>query len=58
MVEYLNYQNTDLAKSLLLFSKEEKINLSDNIAIEFLKIYGANCFGNGLDKKPFLERVK
>lgn len=58
MVDYLNYQGIELAKSLLLFSQEVKINLSDTKAISFLKIYGANCFGNGIDKNSFNDRIK
>ena len=58
MVDYLNYQSIELAKSLLLFSKGEKIYKSDTEAINFLKIFGANCFGNGFDKKSFKDRVE
>jgi DNA-directed RNA polymerase len=53
MSEYLNYQGIELAKSLLLFSIEEKVYLNDEIAINYLKIYGANCFGNKVEKKIF-----
>ena len=50
MSEYLNYQSTELAKPLLVFSKPNKLTkLGDSI--KYLKIYGANCFGNKLDKK-------
>ena len=54
--DYLNYQGTDLAKSLLLFAKGEKILKSDIISINYLKIFGGNCFG--LDKLSFAKRIK
>ena len=57
MADYLNYQSIELAKSLLLFSKGEQIKKCDNNSIDFLKIFGANCFGNGLDKKSYSDRV-
>lgn len=54
--DYLNYQGTDLAKSLLLFAKGEKILKSDISSINYFKIFGANCFG--LDKFSFTDRIK
>ena len=54
--EYFNYQSCNLAKALLLFKKGDKIIKNDETAINYFKIYGANCFG--LDKKSFNERVK
>ena len=58
MADYLNYQGIELAKSLLLFSKGEKIIKSNNLSIDYLKLFGANCFGNGVDKKSYNARVK
>ena len=56
--EYLHYQSNELSKSLLLFSKGEKIFRNDTKAIEFLKAFGTNCFGNKLEKKSWVERIK
>lgn len=54
--EYLNYQSNPMAKSLLLFSKPEIIKKHNIQAINYLKLYGATCFG--LDKKSANERIK
>lgn len=56
--DYLNYQGVELAKSLLLFSKGEKINKFDKQSIDYLKIFGGNCFGNGINKKSYNDRVE
>jgi DNA-directed RNA polymerase len=56
--QYLNYQSTELAKSLLLFAKPDKIYKTDKDAINYLKIYGANCFGHSLSKASFKERIQ
>jgi len=58
MVDYLHYQSIELAKSLLLFSKGEMIYKSDTKSIDYLKIFGANCYGNGIDKKTYVDRVE
>jgi len=50
MVDYLNYQSIELVKYLLLFSKGERINKCNKKSIDYLKIFGANCYGNGMDK--------
>lgn len=53
---YLNYQSNDLSKSLLLFSNESTIHRDNSEAIEYFKIYGANCYGNGINKKSYEKR--
>lgn len=57
IVEYLNYQGSELAKSLLEFSEGERVELSDKNSIDYLKIFGANCYGNKLDKTSFNNRI-
>nr|pir DNA-directed RNA polymerase (EC 2.7.7.6) - Podospora anserina mitochondrion plasmid pAL2-1 [Podospora anserina] len=54
--EYLNYQSTDLAKSLLLFSKPGRMYKKDYIALSYLKMYGGSSFG--LDKLSANDRIK
>jgi DNA-directed RNA polymerase len=54
----LNYQGNELAKALLLFSKGEKVLKTDLSSIEYLKLFGANCFGNSIDKKSREDRLK
>jgi len=58
MSEYLKYQGSELAKALLLFAKGEKVNVSDELSINYLKIFGANCYGNKLGKLSFTDRIK
>jgi len=54
---YFNYQSNDLSKALLCFSKATELFREDEEAFEYLKIYGANCFGNSLDKKSSQSRI-
>ncbi len=56
MADYLNYQGIELAKSLLLFSKGDRILKCEYESINFLKIFGANCFGK--DKLSFNDRIE
>lgn len=57
-VNYLNYQSSDLAKSLILFSESVKVDKHNQSAIEYLKIYGVNCYGNKMDKKSYNLRLE
>lgn len=58
VTEFLNYQGSELAKGLLKFAVEEKVNIDDKWAINYLKIYGANNYGNKLNKKSLKDRIK
>lgn len=41
-----------------MFSKGDRVLKTNKDAINYLKIFGANCFGNKLDKKSANERIK
>ena len=53
--EYLNYQSSDLARSLLVFSRGEDIDKTDEVSINYLKVYGASCFG--LSRMSMNDRI-
>lgn len=51
---FLTYQGGDLSRSLIEFSKGEKLTED---GLKYLYIFGANCYSNILSKKSFNQRV-
>ena len=47
---YFNYQSSDLAKALILFSKPGIISKDNLDSIKYLKAFGVNCFGGEISK--------
>ena len=55
---YLNYQSKELSKALVLFSEPGFVDRNDSIAILYLKVYGANCFGGNISRTSISEKGK
>jgi DNA-directed RNA polymerase len=55
---FLNYQSTDLAKSLLLLAESSYFNKQNETAINYLLSYGAILFDGDLTKKSLSYRTK
>ena len=49
-LHYLNYQANELAKALLLFANPAVITKTNMECFSYLKLYGANCYGNRITK--------
>jgi DNA-directed RNA polymerase len=56
--DYFDYQKCDLAKGLISFANPGIINKFDEEVIKYFKAYGANMYGENLDKKSLNYRVK
>ena len=56
--EYFNYQTTDLAKSLLLFSEPDYIYKHDELAIKYFKSFGAVLYGGNNSRKSLNKRAQ
>lgn len=54
----MNYQASELSKALLLFSIPAKIHrVRDIKTLNYLKIYGANCYGNKIDELSGNDKI-
>lgn len=56
---YLNYQGTELAKSLIEFAEGGIITKNNfSSCYKYLACYGANCYGGYISKKNFKSKVE
>jgi DNA-directed RNA polymerase len=53
---FFNYQSNELSKSLILFLKPGILERDDTLGINYLKIYGGNCYG--LDKTSMNYKIE
>ena len=58
ITDYFDYQKNDIAKGLISFATPGKLYKTDIDEIKYFKAYGANMFGNNLDKKSLNFRVE
>jgi DNA-directed RNA polymerase len=59
MTDYLNYQGTELAKALLLFTRPNKISrIGNDITITYFKAYGATCFGGKMKRESLKDKAE
>lgn len=56
--DYLNYQSSELAKSLLLFAEAGTIHKDNVASINYLKFYGVNCFGGVISKASINSKIE
>lgn len=57
ITDYFDYQKNDLAKGLISFAIPGKLYKSDVNVIKYFKAFGANMYGNNLDKKSINHRI-
>ena len=54
---YFNYQSSDLAKALILFSVPGIINKNYLEDVKYLQCYGVNCFGGEMSKASVQSKI-
>lgn len=56
--DYFHYQSSDLAKGLISFAVPGLLTKNNTEEINYFKAFGANMFGDKLDKKSLNHRVR